>query len=86
VVATLVEREDFNGDVAIRAFVDTVSNPTFTIRGVMIETNGGTTFRDLNNQVISAAAFFGQAMGRLVEADGAPSNGGIVADEVALED
>ena len=86
VVATLVEREDFNGDVAIRAFVDSVSDPTFTIRGVMIETNGGTTFRDLNNQVISAAAFFGQAMGRLVEADGAPSNGGIVADEVALED
>ena len=86
VVATRVEREDFNGNVALRAFVDSVSDPNFTIRSVIVETNGGTTFRDLNNQVISSTAFFGQAMGRLVEADGTPSNGGILADEVQLED
>ncbi|MDA0706756.1 MAG: DUF5666 domain-containing protein [Proteobacteria bacterium] len=72
--------------MAIRAFVDSVSDPNFTICGVMIETNGGTTFRDLSDRVIGANAFFGQAMGRLVEADGAPSNGGILADEVEFED
>jgi hypothetical protein len=86
VVATQVEREDFDGEVAIRAFVDSVNDPNFTIRGVSIETNGATVFRDLNEQVISAGAFFGQAMGSLVEANGSESNGGILAEEVELED
>ena len=86
VVATQVERDDFRGDVAIRAFVDSVSDPTFTIRGVLIETNGGTEFRDVTDDLISAGVFFGQAMGRLVEANGAESNGGILADQVDLED
>lgn len=86
VVATRLEREDFDGEVAIRAFVDSVSEPNFTIRGVMIETNGSTTFRDLNDLPISATEFFAQAMGSLAEAVGTPSNGGIIADEVELED
>jgi hypothetical protein len=86
VVATQVERDDFRGDVAIRAFVDAVSDPTFTIRGVQIETNAGTEFRNLNDQPISSGVFFGQAMGRLVEANGTESNGGILADQVDLED
>ena len=86
VVATLVEREDFDNEVAIRAFVDSVTDPSFTVRGVSVQTNGNTVFRDLNEQVISASAFFAQASGRLVEAKGTPSNGGILADEVELED
>lgn len=86
VVATQVERDDFRGEVAIRAFVDSVTDPTFTIRGVPIETNAGTEFRNVNDQLISAGVFFGQAMGRLVEANGAESNGGILADQVDLED
>ena len=86
VVATRVEREDFDGEVAIRGFVDSVSDPNFEILGVLIETNGATVFRDLNEQVIQAADFFSQADGRLVEAEGAPSNGGILADEVEFED
>jgi hypothetical protein len=85
VVATQVERDEFRGDVAIRAFVDSVSDPNFTIHGVPIETNGGTVFRDVNDQVIPAGVFFGQAMGSLVEANGSESNGGILADEVDLE-
>jgi hypothetical protein len=85
VVATQVERDDFRGDVAIRAFVDSVSDPTFTIRGVPIQTGAGTEFRDVNDQPISAGVFFGQAMGRLVEANGTESNGGILADQVDLE-
>ena len=86
IVAIRIEREDFDGDVALRAFVDSVSNPNFTINGVPIETNGATVFRDLNNQVISAATFFANANGRLVEAAGSESNGGILADEVEFED
>lgn len=86
IVATRVEREDFNGEVAIRAFVDSVSDPNFTIRGVPIETNAATVFRDTMEQVIPAGDFFAQAMGRLVEAEGSPSNGGILATEVEMED
>jgi hypothetical protein len=86
VVATRIERDDFDGEVAIRAFVDSVNDPNFTIRGVSIETNGATVFRDINEQVISAGVFFGQAMGSLVEASGSESNGGILAEEVELED
>jgi len=86
VVATRVEREDFDDEVAIRAFVDSVSAPNFTIRGVPIETNAATVFRDTLDQVIPAGDFFAQAMGRLVEAEGSPNNGGILANEVEMED
>ena len=86
VVATLVEREDFDNEVAIRAFVDSVSDPNLVIRGVGVQTNAGTVFRDVNDAVISASAFFAVADGRLVEASGTLQNGGILADEVELED
>jgi len=86
VAATRIEREDFDGEVAIRAFVDSVSDPNFTIRGVPVETNNATVFRDTLDQAISASEFFAQAMGRLVEAEGSPNNGGILAREVEMED
>jgi hypothetical protein len=86
VVATRIERADFDGDVAIRAFVDSVNDPNFTIRGVSIETNGATVFRDIDGTLIDSDEFLGQAMDRLVEAEGSQSNGGILADEVQLED
>ena len=86
VVATLVERDDFDNEVAIRAFVDSVSDPNLVIRGVNVFTNGATVFRDQNDAVITAAAFFAVAEGRLVEASGTLLNGGILAEEVELED
>ena len=85
VVATRIERHDFDGDVAIRAFVDSVNDPNFTIRGVSIETNGATVFRDFDGSVLQPNQFFGQAMGRLVEAKGSQNNGGIAATEVELQ-
>lgn len=86
VVATLVEREDFDGEVALRGFVGEVTQPTFTILGVTIETDAGTQYRNVNDQPIAASDFFQNAAGRLVEAKGTPSNGGIAADEVEFED
>jgi len=85
IVATRIERDDFDGDVAIRAFVDSVSDPNFTIRGVSIETNGATVFRDFDGSALQPNQFFGQAMGRLVEATGSQNNGGITAAEVELQ-
>jgi hypothetical protein len=86
IVATLLEREDPEDEVELRGFVDSVAEPDLVILGVTIHTDGGTVFRDLNDNAIDAATFFGQAAGRLVEADGTLSNGTILADEVELED
>ena len=86
IVATLLEREGFDGEVALRGFVESIADPNFSILGVTIETGGGTQFQDLNDQPISAADFFPQATGSLVEASGTLNNGVIVAEEVELED
>lgn len=85
VVATLVEREDFDGEVALRGFVESINDPDFAILGVTIQTSAGTEFRDINDQPITVEAFFSQASGRLAEAKGVPSNGGIAADDVEFE-
>lgn len=86
VKATLLEREDPDDEVELRGFVESASSPDFVILGMTIRTDAGTVFRDVNDAVIDAATFFGQAEGRLVEADGTLANGVIAADEVELED
>lgn len=84
--ATRLERDDDDDEVSLRGFVDAVSDPEFTILGVTILTDGATEFEDDDDSVISAADFFARALGRLVEAEGALLNGGILADEVEFED
>jgi hypothetical protein len=86
IIATRLEREDFDGEVALRGFVETINDPNFTILGVAIQTNGATRFQDADKMQITASVFFGQAQGRLVEAEGVLSNGMIIADEVELKD
>ena len=86
VKASLLEREDPEDEVELRGFVESAASPDFVILGVTIRTDGGTVFRDLNDAVIDAATFFGQAEGRLVEADGTLGNGVIFAEKVELED
>ncbi|NOX69811.1 MAG: hypothetical protein GXP15_11535 [Gammaproteobacteria bacterium] len=85
VTATRLEREDFDDEVALRGFVDSVNDPDFTILGVTVQTAGGTTFQDENDNSITPAAFFGQAQGSLVEAVGVLSSGTIIATEVDIE-
>jgi hypothetical protein len=85
VVATLLEREDFDDEVELRGFVESVAEPQFVILGVTIQTDGGTVFRNQNGTAIDASEFFDQAEGRLVDADGMVSNGVILAEEVELE-
>lgn len=85
VVATRLEREDFDGEVALRGFVGSVNDPDFTILGVTVATIGGTEFRDLAGGSIMPAEFFAQANGRLVEASGTLNGSTIVAAEVEFE-
>ena len=86
VIATLLERRDFDGEVAIRGFIDSVSDPDFTILGVTIQTIGSTVFEDLAGDSITAAEFFAQANGALAEASGTLNGSMIVAEEVELDD
>lgn len=86
VVATRLEREDFDGDIALRGFVDSVSDPDFTIVGATITTNVVTVFSDIDGSPLSPAEFFLRANGRLVEATGTLSGSIMVAGEVEFED
>jgi len=86
VIATRLEREDFDGEVALRGFVDSVNDPDFTILGVTITTIVATVFTDIDESPLTAAEFFLQANGRLVEASGTLNGSIIVADEIELED
>jgi len=86
IVATRLEREDFDGDVALRGYIDSVSDPDFTILGVTVSTVFATIFSDLGGTSLTAAEFFLQANdGRLVEASGTLNGAVITADEVQLE-
>lgn len=85
IVATRLEREDFDGEVTLRGFVDSVTDPDFVILDVTVQTAGGTIFQDENNNDITPGTFFGVAEGRLVEAVGTLSNGTIIATEVDIE-
>jgi len=95
-VASLLERDDvpgdLNGETELRGFVESITDPSFTILGVTIQTNAGTTFRDANELQITSTAFFNAlSVGTQVDVNGTenlalPDNPTIVADEVELED
>ena len=87
ILATILERDDVDTEAILQGFVATVSNPSFTVLGVTITTNGATIFRDQNNAVISSSDFFSQvAVNSLVKAKGAEvSDTTIAAIEVKFE-
>lgn len=90
VLASRLERDDPPNipgeDTELQGFVTAVNQPSITILGVTIQTNGGTVFRDVNDNVIPAATFFGQANGRLVSVNGFQSAQTVIdADEVELD-
>jgi len=87
IVATRLEREDFDGTVALRGFAEDVSDPDFTILGVTINTGPATVFSELDGSPLDADEFFLQAGagGRLAEASGTLNGAAITAAEVELE-
>ena len=87
ILATILEREDFDPDTLLQGFVESVSDPSFTILGVTIQTGGGTVFRDVNDNVISQTDFFNQlAPNSLVKAKGSEVSDTVIsAEEVEFE-
>jgi hypothetical protein len=84
ILATILERDDPDPDAILQGFVESISNPSFTILGVTIQTSGGTIFRDVNDSVISSTDFFNQlAPNSLVKAKGGEVSDTVIsADEV----
>ena len=85
-VATRIERDDDPGEVFLRALVESVNDPSFTLRGIVVTTDGDTEFEDESDNEITAQAFFAAAQDRVAEAVGALANGGIIAESVSFED
>lgn len=87
ILASILERDDVDTETILQGFVVSVANPSFTILGVTITTNGSTQFRDTDDSAISSAEFFSRvAAGTLVKAKGTEtSSTAITADEVELE-
>jgi len=87
ILATILEREDADTEADLQGFVETVSDPSYTVLGVTINTNGSTIFRDENDVVISSTDFFNRvAANSLVKAKGTEvSDTSITATEVEFE-
>lgn len=87
ILASIFERLDPDTETILQGFAETVSQPSFTILGVTIETDGSTVFRDEAGTVLSATEFFGQVTaGSLVKAKGTESSATtITAAEVSFE-
>jgi hypothetical protein len=87
ILATILERDDVDADTILQGFVETISDPSFTILDVTIQTDGGTIFRDVDNSVMSATDFFNQlAPNSLVKAKGNEISDTVIsAQEVEFE-
>lgn len=87
VLATKIEREDFDDEVELQGFVEGIAAPDLTILGVTVQTTAGTEF-DAGDDDVSQAEFFGVLqVGDLVEVEGVQvSDRAILADQVEIED
>jgi hypothetical protein len=87
IIAAILEREDPDTRTILQGFVESVSEPSFTILGVSVVTSGATVFRDTDDSVISAVEFFSRvSAGSLVKARGLETTATtITADEVEFE-
>lgn len=87
-VASRLERDDDDTELELRGPVDAPdpSGSPFSILGISIATNGGTQFRDQNDNAISSATFYALVgPGDIVEVDQDNRSLPIVADEVEIE-
>lgn len=87
ILATIFERDDPDTEAILQGFVESVTDPSLTILGVTINTNGATIFRDINDNVISSTEFFNQVdVNSLVKAKGSEvADTSITATEVEFE-
>ncbi len=85
--ASILERENLDDETILQGFVESISNPSYSLLGVSVSTNAGTVFRDAEDAVISATEFFNRLdTGDLVKAKGVESSTTTIsAEEVEFE-
>jgi len=86
ILATIIERDDVDSRTILQGFVTNVADPTLTIMGVTIETNGA-IFRDVDDSILTPGEFFNLVdVNSLVKVRGTESSATtITATEVELE-
>jgi hypothetical protein len=84
--ATRLERRNNDGKVGVRARVDALNDPEFTLLGVTARTSANTRFQADDDDPLSASEFFNRALNQLVDVEGVLSGALIDAEEVSLED
>ena len=88
ILASRVEREDFDVRIDLRGFVQAESGTTLTVLGVTITTDGDTQYRNTSDAPISETEFFDQVdIDTLVDAQGVATGATtILVEQLELED
>jgi hypothetical protein len=86
VPATRLERRNNDGKVRVRAVVEAVNDPEFTLLGITARTGANTEFKADDDDPLTAGEFFDQALGELADVEGTLNGMSIDAEEVSLED
>jgi hypothetical protein len=85
--ASIVERDDASDEGLLRGPVSLIANPSLSVLGVPVITDGSTEFRDNADNALDNAAFFASLTdGSEVQVKFIQGGGTIVADEIELED
>ncbi len=84
-VATILERKDLNTKRDLQGVAGNLAAPVFTILGVSVVTDAGTSFKDESDSDITSAVFFAAADGRLVKATGNWNGSSLAATIVEIE-
>jgi K+-transporting ATPase c subunit len=81
----MLERKDLNAQRELRGVAGNLAVPMFTILGISVVTDAGTSFKDASGSDITSAAFFAQADGQLVKASGNWNGSNLVATSVEID-
>lgn len=86
-IATLIERDDPDDSVTLKAPVWAIDRPSIVLFGITATSDQDTIFQNPAHEVIDADAFFGLVeVGDLVKTEGAWDGAAILADEMLLRE
>ena len=86
-VAAVLERDDADDSVTLKALVETAAQPNLTMLGTMVTSNQDTVFHNEANEIIDADSFFALVTtDSVVKAEGAYDGSSILASTLFLRD
>ena len=86
-VATMMERDDADDDVTLKALVDAVAQPTLTLLGITVTSDQDTVFQNQSMDIIDADTFYALVTtDNVVKAIGSYDGSSILASTLYLRD